>query len=119
MKFSLFVIIFGVIGYLSPPAFVWAKAYIIPLLIVIMTSMALTLTLVDFKRVFTNPKPIVLGVGLQFIVMPLLALGIGRVFQLPEEYILGMVLVGSVAGGTASNVMCFLAGGRVAPCPSQ
>ncbi|MGB1360780.1 MAG: bile acid:sodium symporter family protein [Alphaproteobacteria bacterium] len=113
MKFSLSVLLISILSYFAPEYFVWAKPYIIPLLIIIMLSMALTLTFTDFKRIVKQPKPILLGVLLQFIVMPLSAFLIGVGFGFDNDTILGMVLVGSVAGGTASNVMCFLSGGRI------
>ncbi len=113
MKFSISVLLVALFAYLQPSYVVWAKPYIIPLLILIMLSMALTLTFRDFKRVIVEPKPILLGIVLQFVLMPLTAFIIGNAFGFDNNTILGLVLVGSVAGGTASNVMCFLAGGRV------
>ena len=113
MKFSISVLIISLFAYFQPSYVLWAKPYIIPLLILIMLSMALTLTFKDFKRVVNQPKPILLGVILQFAIMPFTAFVIGNIFRFDNNTILGLVLVGSVAGGTASNVMCFLAGGRV------
>ena len=85
-----------------------------PLLGVIMFGMGLTLNLRDFKIVFSRPMDVVVGCLAQFIVMPLLAWGLSRVFQLDEALALGVVLVGCCPGGTASNVITYLAKGDLA-----
>ena len=74
----------------------------------------MTLTIEDFRRVFIRPGIILLGILLQFIFMPLLAWLLGVIFQLPLMLLAGLVLVGSCPGGTASNVICYLARGDVA-----
>ena len=79
-----------------------------------MFLMGLTLTKEDFKRVSKNPSPVLVGVTLQFILMPFVALLIANTLQLSNQLVIGMVLVGSCAGGTASNVMAYLARGDVA-----
>ncbi|MGX8718147.1 MAG: bile acid:sodium symporter family protein [Desulfovibrio sp.] len=81
------------------------------LLGVIMFGMGLTLTLQDFKVVFSRPKDVITGCAAQFIIMPLLAWILARTFCLDEELALGVILVGCCPGGTASNVMTFLARG--------
>jgi bile acid:Na+ symporter, BASS family len=80
----------------------------------IMFCMGLTLSLNDFKRVIHRKAVIALGVSLQFIIMPLSAYLISKGLNLSQELLIGMVLVGSTAGGTASNVICFLAKGDIA-----
>ena len=84
------------------------------LLGVVMFGMGLTLNLQDFKIVFSRPKDVVIGSLAQFTVMPLLAWGLTRVFQLDEALALGVVLVGCCPGGTASNVITYLAKGDLA-----
>ncbi|GAM72071.1 sodium-dependent transporter [Vibrio sp. JCM 19236] len=61
-----------------------------------------------------NRKAVTIGVFLQFTIMPLVALLISMILGFDAELTVGMVLVGSVAGGTSSNVMCYLAKGDVA-----
>jgi BASS family bile acid:Na+ symporter len=90
------------------------KSWIIPLLIIIMFCMGITLKLDDFKRVFKRPKIIALTVMLQFLFMPLFAFLVSKLFNLSDELLVGMVLVGAVSGGTASNVIAFLAKADVA-----
>jgi len=87
---------------------------IVPLLGIVMFGMGMTLTFDDFKRVFTKPKLIGLGVSLQYILMPLIAWVLSLILQLPLPLMAGLVLVGSCPGGTASNVICYLARGDVA-----
>lgn len=87
---------------------------IVPLLTVVMLCMGLTLTPRDFVNVGQHRLAFLAGLLLQFTVMPLMALLIATLFRLGPELTVGLVLVGSVAGGTASNVMTFLARGNVA-----
>jgi BASS family bile acid:Na+ symporter len=84
------------------------------LLGVVMFGMGLTLNLQDFKIVFSRPKDVMIGCLAQFTVMPLLAWGLVRAFQLDEALALGVVLVGCCPGGTASNVITYLAKGDLA-----
>ena len=91
----------------------WGAA-IVPLLTVVMLCMGLTLKPRDFIDVGRHRLAFLAGLALQFSVMPLMALLIATVFRLGPELTVGLVLVGSVAGGTASNVMTFLARGNVA-----
>ena len=84
------------------------------LLAVIMFGMGLTLNVHDFKIVFSRPKDIIIGCLAQFTVMPLLAWGLCKAFQLDEALALGVVLVGCCPGGTASNVITYLAKGDLA-----
>lgn len=83
-------------------------------LMVIMFGMGLTLTLPDFAVVARRPWPIILGVLLQFIVMPLSALFVTWAFHLDPALAVGVILVGCAPGGTASNVVAYLAKGDVA-----
>ena len=70
--------------------------------------MGLTLKTTDFKRIFQDPRPILVGVLLQFILMPLLAVVLAKMFGLFNQLTAGL-LVGCCAGGTASNVISYLA----------
>lgn len=112
--FPLWAILASVLAYFFPVAMVDYKTWIIPLLMMIMFCMGITLTLADFIRAFKRPKIILLTVLLQFIVMPLAAFAISKAFGFSLELTVGMVLVGAVSGGTASNVIVYLAKGDVA-----
>ena len=104
----------GVCGYFFAPAISAGKGLIVPLLSLIMLLMGLTLTPKDFVREVRNPLPLFVGMGLQFLLMPLLAWLISRSLNLPPAIMAGMVLVGTAPGGTASNVLAYLAKGNVA-----
>ena len=97
-----------------------AAAFAVPgwvvsvLLGVVMFGMGLTIKLEDFKVVFSRPKDVIVGCVTQFTVMPALAWALSRLFNLDEALTVGVVLVGCCPGGTASNVMTFLAKGDLA-----
>jgi len=88
--------------------------YINPLLGLIMFGMGLTLSAQDFGVVLRHPKDVLVGCLAQFTIMPLVAWLLTVVFQLPRELALGVILVGCCPGGTASNVICYLAKGDLA-----
>ena len=112
--FPILAIAVTTTGALRPDSFVAAQFMIIPLLASIMFMMGLTLTRDDAQRIARDPRPVAVGVALQFLLMPILALTLAKLLQLSTPLTVGMVLVGSCAGGTASNVICFLARGDVA-----
>lgn len=87
---------------------------IVPMLGVVMFTMGMTLKPADFKRIFEEPILIVIGVCLQYILMPLIAWSLSLLLDLPVLLATGLILVGACPGGTASNVICFLARGNVA-----
>lgn len=112
--FPVWALLLSALALWQPALFVPLKAGIIPLLMIIMFGMGMTLTLRDFVRVWEQPAVIGLGVLLQFLLMPLAAWLIGKGLQLETALLIGMVLVGASPGGTASNVICYLARGNVA-----
>ncbi|MDH3948143.1 MAG: bile acid:sodium symporter family protein, partial [Gammaproteobacteria bacterium] len=112
--FPLWAILLSAIAYLFPTLFTPLKPGIVPLLMVIMFGMGITLTFGDFLRVLRQPGILLLGVTLQYSIMPLAALLVARMLDLPTALLVGMVLLGSSPGGTASNVICYLARGNVA-----
>ena len=107
-------LLMAALALMAPQIFVWAKPSIVWLLGVIMFGMGLTLEVDDFKRVWEHRRLVWAGVALQYTVMPLLAIGFGTLLNLPDALIVGMVLVGACPGGTASNVIVYLAGANVA-----
>lgn len=114
--FPLWVTAGGVAALFYPPAFDWFLDYglITPGLQVIMLGMGLTLELEDFARVFRAPAPIGVGVLLQYTVMPFLGWAVGHLFQLQAPFAVGLVLVCCCPGGTASNLIAYLAKADVA-----
>ena len=85
-----------------------------PLLGLIMFGMGLTLNPKDFRIVFSRPKDVLIGCLAQFTVMPFLAWALTKAFALPPDLALGVILVGCCPGGTASNVITYLAKGDLA-----
>jgi BASS family bile acid:Na+ symporter len=112
--FPVLAIAAGVVAYLFPDVFSPHRGAIVPLLVVIMFSMGLTLTLDDFRRVARQPAAVGLGVLLQYTIMPLAAFVVGYALSLSPELLAGLVLLGGCPGGTASNVICYLARANVA-----
>lgn len=112
--FAFFVVGIAVLAFLIPDPFLGFGSYITILLGVVMFGMGLTLKPVDFKIVASKPVPVIAGVCAQFIIMPLVAFALAYILQLPAELAAGLILLGCVPGGTASNVMVYLAKGNVA-----
>ena len=111
---ALFVLLIGVVGAVRPQTLTWVGPYVGWLLGVVMFGMGMTLTFQDFKRVLQRPWEVLLGVVAQFLIMPLAAWFLVWLFALPPELAIGVVLVGTCPGGTASNVISYLARGDVA-----
>lgn len=112
--FALWVIVFAALALWQPEFFVWLKAYIPWILGIIMLGMGMTMTVDDFKGVLQSPKAVLIGVVAQFVVMPGLAYVLCKLFNLPPEIAVGVILVGCCPGGTASNVITYMAKGNVA-----
>ncbi len=112
--FPIWAAALAIAGYALPSWFKPGAFLIVPFLIVIMFGMGLTLRPADFSRAIRRWPIVILGLTLQFGLMPATAWLVAHLLGLPAQLTLGLILVGSVAGGTASNVISFLAGGDVA-----
>ena len=112
---GVLVLLVACVALWAPASFAWIDAwYINPMLGIIMFGMGLTLSPSDFRIVLSRPKDILIGCLAQFTVMPLLAWALTWAFSLPKELALGVILVGCCPGGTASNVITYLAKGDLA-----
>lgn len=111
---ALLVIICAAVALALPISFSWAAPQITKLLGVVMFGMGMTLKIEDFKEIFRRPRDVFIGLTAQFTIMPLLAYFLAIIFKLPPELAAGMILVGTCPGGTASNVMTYLAKGDLA-----
>ena len=112
---GVMVLVVAAVALFWPASFLCIDTWAInPMLGVIMFGMGLTLSPQDFRIVLSRPKDILIGCLAQFTVMPLLALGLSWAFALPKELALGVILVGCCPGGTASNVITYLAKGDLA-----
>ncbi len=108
------VILIGVVGVILPDLFKVFSDKMAYLLGIVMLGMGMSLKASDFKLVFSQPKNIAIGALLQFIIMPLSAYLLIMLFPLPPAVAIGVILVGTCPGGTASNVITYLAKGDVA-----
>ena len=108
--FPVWVVVLCGCALIVPDWFTWFRGpWIVWGLAVIMLGMGVTLTIDDFKSVTKMPKPVAVGLVAQYTIMPLLGWGIGLMLKLPTEYAVGLVLVACCPGGTASNVVAFIA----------
>lgn len=112
--FPLWAIMFSLIAYFFPSVFIGLRPSIIFLLGIVMFGMGMTLTPADFAQVLKRPGVIGTGLLLQYLLMPAIAWGVSIILDLSTGLLIGMVLVGTSPGGTASNVICYLARGDVA-----
>lgn len=99
----------------NPALFAWFSGpWIVWGLAVVMLGMGLTLDVEDFRAILKIPRAVALGFILQYTIMPLLGWGIAKLLVLPTPFAVGLILVASCPGGTASNVVAYLARANVA-----
>ncbi len=111
--FPLWIILGCVWAWNQPAAWTWFQPHIEVGLGVIMLGMGLTLRFADFAAVARDPKNVAIGVAAQFLIMPASGWLIARMFQLETGLAIGLILVACCPGGTASNVICYLAKANV------
>ena len=113
--FPLWVLAASILALLRPTLFAWFSGPLITFgLGVIMLSMGMTLGFEDFRRVGRERGRVLPGVLLQYTVMPSLGWSLGYLFDLPTRFAVGLILVSCCPGGTASNVISYLAKADVA-----
>ena len=113
--FPLWIILFSFSALLRPEFFTWFSGNLITIgLGIIMLGMGLTLKISDFKILFKNPRWTIIGVFTQFSVMPFSGWAITKIFELPDFFAVGLILVSCCPGGTASNVIAYLSNLNVA-----
>ena len=118
--FFIIILVAVAISLVYPNSFKWVLSEynginIINLLLsIVLFTMGTTLKVDDFINVFKNPKAIGVGISAQYVIMPIIALTLASAFSLDTALTIGLVLVGTVPGGTASDVITFIAKGDVA-----
>lgn len=114
-KYMAFIVLaVAALALFVPSSSLWIDtSWVNYLLMIVMFGMGLTMKPSDFALVFKRPKDILLGCAAQFVIMPLLAFGLSRIFQLDPALTAGVVLVGTCPGGTSSNVITYLSRGDV------
>lgn len=110
---SIIILICSALAFWKPESISWATGYTSIFLGVAMFGMGLTIRAEDFKVVFSKPKEILVGCLAQYTVMPLSAWVLCKLLNLPADLAIGVILVGCCPGGTASNVITYIAGGDV------
>ena len=124
--FAAWIVIGTALAWFFPPLFTWfldLPAQVGPIpkgtnfvgigLGIIMLGMGMTLSFGDFRDAFAQPKAVGIGVLAQFVIMPLLGYSVSKVFQLPPEFAIGLILTSCCPGGTASNVIAYLSRANV------
>jgi BASS family bile acid:Na+ symporter len=114
LVFPFLAIMVSVAAVLYPGLFVPLRPAIVPLLGLVMFAMGTTLTPGNFVAIAARPWVVGFGTMLQYLLMPVIAWSLSQALKLPLALAVGLVLVGSCPGGTASNVICYLAKGDVA-----
>lgn len=111
---AIIVLVVAACALFVPSSLGWIKtSWVNPLLMIVMFGMGLTMKGSDFIVVFKRPKDIIIGVLCQFLIMPLLAFSLGKLFALETALLVGVVLCGTCPGGTSSNVITYLSKGDV------
>ena len=112
---GVLVLAISALSLFVPKTTLWIDTkWINYLLMVVMLGMGLTIKPKDFAIVFTRPKDVIVGCVAQFLVMPLLAFALTKIFGLDTALATGVILVGTCPGGTASNIITYLSKGDVA-----
>ena len=111
---GIIIIAFSCLAFFWRDGFAWMTNYTSVFLGVIMFGMGLTIRLEDFRAIFSRPKEVIIGAVAQYTIMPVVAWVLCKVMNLPADLALGVILVGCCPGGTASNVITYIAGGDVA-----
>ena len=110
---GLIIVIFSVVAYFVPDYFSWMTNYTTIFLALAMFGMGTSIDSDSFKEILKNPKDVFIGSLAQFTIMPLIAWFLAIAFNVNKDIALGIILVGSCPGGTASNVITHIAGGNV------
>ncbi|WP_297280818.1 bile acid:sodium symporter family protein [uncultured Anaerococcus sp.] len=110
---GVIIIAFSFVAYLLPQYFSWMTTYTAIFLAAAMFGMGTSIDTKSFKSIIKNPKEVLIGSIAQFTIMPLLARILAITFNVNKDIALGIILVGSCPGGTASNVITHIAGGDV------
>jgi len=113
--FPLWTVLGALLGLYMPSAFAAVSTkYFTAMLAALMLSMGITLTLKDFQDCLAKPVPVAINFFCCYLLMPALAFAIGSLLGLNSALMAGLVLVGSINGGQASNLCAYIARGDVA-----
>lgn len=111
--FPLWVLLGGVLALVHPPLFTWFAPCVVWALAVVMLGMGVTMSVEDFRGVLGMPRAVAAGFIAQYTIMPFLGWAVARGLRLEPAFAAGLILVACCPGGTASNIVTFLARGHV------
>jgi len=112
--FPVWIVLFVLVSYINPEPFKVLPKYVPYFLGSVMLFMGLTMQLDDFKLVFKQPKNVISGIVLRYLIMPFVGFAVAKALGLPPALAAGLILVGCCPSGVASNVMTFLSRGDTA-----
>ena len=113
--FPIWVLLGGIVALFQPQFFTWFRGpAIVWGLAVIMLGMGMTLSVKDFQRVLKLPKAVAVGFAAQYMIMPFLGWAVAHLLRLETAHAVGLILVACCPGGTASNVVTYIARADVA-----
>jgi len=107
--FAVWVVLFGIIAYFYPQPFVDMTGGMDWFFALTMFGIGAVLNVDDFKNIARQPGIVLIGCVAQFTIMPFGAFALARLFHLPPEIAVGLILTGSAPGAMASNVMSYIA----------
>ena len=107
--FAVWVLLFGVVAYFKPDGFIALRSYNKLFFALTMFGIGAVLKPSDFKRIAQKPSIVFIGSCAQFVIMPVGAFLIAKLFNLAPEIAVGLIVAGSAPGAMASNVMCYIA----------
>ncbi|MDD4701946.1 MAG: bile acid:sodium symporter family protein [Desulfovibrio sp.] len=110
---GIVVVACSLLALWMPELFMWVAPHVTTLLGFIMFGMGMTLRVGDFSHVLARPGRILLGIAAQFVLMSVLAFTLCHICSLPPDMAMGLILVGAAPGGTAANVLTYIARGDV------
>jgi len=116
LLFPLWMIVLCAAALIWPEWLIFLNqgSVVVLILAFVMLCMGLTLTFDDFRRIVRMPKTVAIGFAAQYSIMPPLAYGIAYTLSLPDYFAVGLILVGCCPGGTASNLVTYIAKADVA-----
>ncbi|BCX12679.1 MAG: transporter [Thermosynechococcus sp.] len=113
--FPLWVMLTAIVALVYPPLFLWVNSdLIVWILMIVMLGMGITLSWQEFQAVGLMPRTVALGFVGQYVIMPTAGWLVAQLYQLPTPFAVGLILVACCPGGTASNVVTFIARAHVA-----
>jgi len=107
--FAVWIIVFGIIAYFFPKPFLAVSDFNQWFFAITMFGIGMVLRVEDFRKIVKNPLIVLIGSAAQFTLMPLGAYIAAKLFSLPDELAVGLIITGAAPGAMSSNVMSYIA----------